>query len=239
MKVVLKKSSFYRSRSKLFFYMKSIKKNKPIHICTRKSYKMRKTVTVNNKTYTCNFGEGKYYTVHKNIEIRQHPKFSGYGLFATGPIRKDEVIWADEEGMKDKTKIYTSEQLKNMKREERNIFYNFGYQVGEDLFIGPITNEEADEDVSNYTNHSCDPNTWLISDYCMLARRDIKTGDEITMDYGTIAPIKEFDCMCGTKYCRGRVKKNDFLNEELIARYGEEHFLEWMRRKIRDIVFKK
>lgn len=41
-------------------------------------------------------GEGKYFSLNKKIEMRKHPKFDGYGLFAKEEIKQGEIIWEDK-----------------------------------------------------------------------------------------------------------------------------------------------
>jgi SET domain-containing protein len=56
-----------------------------------------------------------------------------------------------------------------------------------------------------YVNHSCNPNSrllhWLSKDnearLSIQVVRPVKSGDEITVDYGTIIP-KSFQCTCFT-----------------------------------------
>jgi len=53
-------------------------------------------------------------------------------------------------------------------------------------------------------NHSCDNNTH-VENSCDVAIRDIMAGEEITANYNDDGGI-EFQCMCGSKQCRGVVK---------------------------------
>lgn len=56
-------------------------------------------------------------------------------------------------------------------------------------------------------NHSCDPNA-AVKDWRIIAWKCIRPGDPITLDYkrtetSLAAP---FNCLCGTKNCRGRIE---------------------------------
>ncbi len=63
----------------------------------------------------------------------------------------------------------------------------------------------AAEGPHKYVNHSCTPNgrllTWTSQDGDIMLSiqvvRPVKSGDEITVDYGTIIP-KSFQCTCFT-----------------------------------------
>ena len=56
-------------------------------------------------------------------------------------------------------------------------------------------------------NHSCDPNTEFVG-LNLVARRDIRGGEELTVDYATFYDrhMTPFDCACGSPLCRGRVE---------------------------------
>jgi len=57
-----------------------------------------------------------------------------------------------------------------------------------------------------YINHSCDPNTFM---RCtperaeFYARRDIRRGEELTVDYGESHHDGRLHCRCGAANCRG------------------------------------
>jgi len=79
-------------------------------------------------------------------------------------------------------------------------------------------------------NHSCDPNSWL-EGLNLVARRAIAPGEEIRVDYATYGNniLAPFDCLCGTKKCRGRVHEEDHL-QPFIERYGD-HISDYVRMK--------
>lgn len=43
--------------------------------------------------------------------------------------------------------------------------------------------EDRGEDDGYFINHSCDPNLWLDGPVTLIARRDIRIGEEFTADY--------------------------------------------------------
>ena len=57
-------------------------------------------------------------------------------------------------------------------------------------------------------------------------------GDEITFDYGTSEEHDQmWTCMCGTKYCRGKITGDDWRIPEVQQRY-KSHFLKHIQEKI-------
>ncbi|MBI4090793.1 MAG: SET domain-containing protein [Candidatus Komeilibacteria bacterium] len=70
-------------------------------------------------------------------------------------------------------------------------------------------------------NHSCDPNTGIRGKTRMYALRDIKKGEEITIDYSTIEPqpLWSMPCSCRTKKCRKVVRSIEFLPYTTYRKY--------------------
>lgn len=63
---------------------------------------------------------------------------------------------------------------------------------------------------THYINHSCEPNGYMktVHDHVLvMALRDIRAGEEITIDYySTLHPDKK-KCTCGARSCRGTINK--------------------------------
>ena len=99
----------------------------------------------------------------------------GIGVFAGERIPKGGKIWHFVEGF---DRCYSLKQFKKLPKPARDFLKNYGYLVdGEVLFT-------VDND--RHTNHSDKPNTYLKAGY-VIARRAIRKGEEITVDY------REFD----------------------------------------------
>lgn len=87
------------------------------------------------------------------------------------------------------------------------------------------TKESLDENI----NHSCDANTWLIDEVTIVAKRDIETGEEITLDQGTwnFEDVAYTDnkepCSCGAKDCRKVLTENDWKIPSVQEKY-KGHF---------------
>ncbi len=60
--------------------------------------------------------------------------------------------------------------------------------------------------------HSCDPNLWLDGPFSLVARRRIETGEQLTLDLGTVMsdPGWRIACRCGSPSCRGTLSGDDW-----------------------------
>lgn len=89
--------------------------------------------------------------------------------------------------------------------------------------------------IVHFANHSCDPNLWHAGSYDVVARRDIRADEELTIDYGTNsgAPGFKMRCTCGTTRCRAVVTSQDWRIVELQHRY-EGHWTPALAQLIED-----
>jgi SET domain-containing protein len=63
---------------------------------------------------------------------------------------------------------------------------------------------------THYINHSCDPNSYMRITHghiLFMARRDIRPGEEITLDYETTLHSDKKKCHCKSPTCRGTINK--------------------------------
>src|SRR5437899_8748212 len=75
-------------------------------------------------------------------------------------------------------------------------------QIGDDLFIAPVTQEER-EGAMLYSNHSCDANLGLCGNIVFVALRDIRARKELTHDWCmTDDDSYLIECSCGCANCR-------------------------------------
>lgn len=61
---------------------------------------------------------------------------------------------------------------------------------------------------AEYINHSCDPNlvARIIKGHILyMSLRDIKKGEELTVDYHFDKKVEKVACICGTPKCRGTI----------------------------------
>ncbi len=68
--------------------------------------------------------------------------------------------------------------------------------------------EPADGNPGRLLNHSCEPNARIVDLVRVVAGRDIKAGEEVTIDYALTEedPFWSMDCRCNARGCRGTIK---------------------------------
>jgi uncharacterized protein len=117
------------------------------------------------------------------IEVRYSP-IHGKGLFAASDIAEGELV------MLIRGEVISGDECERREEEEGNVYI---FWNGDDTYI-----DTANTDKIKYINHNCDPNCEVEEgdddSLPLFAIKDIKTGDEITMDYG-YEDIYE-DCSC-------------------------------------------
>ena len=155
-------------------------------------------------------------------EVRES-KIHGRGLFATADIAKDEVV-AVKGGH-----IISRKQLRG------KVTPRLGpveIQIGEDLFIAPVTEDEREGSML-YSNHSCDANIGMRGEITFVAMRDIRAREELTHDWATTDHDDySVKCNCGARSCRGTLTGKDWERPELQARYAG-YFSTYLAHKIK------
>lgn len=111
------------------------------------------------------------------------PSEHGVGVFAVTDIKKDSHLrlFGDAETI-------DLRSLVRKKDEVPEIFRTYCMDRGEEL-ICPT--DFGHMQVGWYLNHSDSPNTYSDSDYKWYALRDIKAGEEITIDYNSLGEPEE------------------------------------------------
>jgi D-alanine-D-alanine ligase-like ATP-grasp enzyme len=122
---------------------------------------------------------------------------SGYGIFASRKIRRNEVIFMGEEMAQ---RIVSKSFVEaNWNQRQKNDFKHYGYPISKEVYI------LWDENPTNWApqNHSCSPNT-AYEGLNVVATRDISEGDELTLDYALFLDdnLEPFVCQCGSPNCR-------------------------------------
>jgi hypothetical protein len=129
--------------------------------------------------------------------------------------------------------------LKKFKgHDKKEWFQKNSYPISDGLFV--VNNAKGP---SLPINHSCEPNLWFEhGNENKYARRSIKKGEELTIDYCTLlikTPGLEeyscFDCKCGEKSCRKRFSLYDCFREELIQKY-KGHFSVYLTNKLKNFL---
>jgi hypothetical protein len=118
---------------------------------------------------------------------RRSTRQKGYGLFATRKFAVGEIVMAGAD----------------VRSVERNDAH--AVQTGREEF-------GREEGLGSWVNHSCDPNCGVrLSEggvFDLVARREIRRDDEVTIDYAMRNYVIEFfppTCRCGVDICRGQV----------------------------------
>jgi hypothetical protein len=151
-------------------------------------------------------------------EAREIPP-KGFGSFAVDPIPMGTIV-ATFGGT-----ILTRINFETYPLEQRSR----SIQIDVDQFVlGPESREPGDS-----INHSCSPNCQLRNATQLITMGPIAVGEELTYDYATsdTSDYDEFECVCGSDNCRGRVSGNDWKLPDLQSRY-QKIFSPYVQRKI-------
>jgi hypothetical protein len=155
-------------------------------------------------------------------------KGAGYGVFAKKPIKKGEMLFVMG------GYILTIKDENNL----RGIVADKPIEISEHFSIGPRKPSDIPRMPQHYVNHSCKPNAGFKGQLFMVALKTIKVGEEIAYDYAMVMhPNKDsngdfcFDCVCGSKLCRGTISENDWSRAELQKRY-DGYFQWYLQEKV-------
>ncbi len=167
--------------------------------------------------------------ISPKIKVR-NSQVHGKGLFAKEPIKKGEIviIWGGNFVNEDKAQK-AKLNGKVIQQIDENVWDVFNYKTRND-------------DPSYNHNHSCNPNTWMKNEVTITARRDIKSKEELTIDYAMFildeAYIMPDKCRCRTTLCRHTITGKDWQLPELQRRY-EKHFNTLLNKKIKNNSYKE
>lgn len=154
-------------------------------------------------------GMARHSARQKKYILKGSP-VSGYGIFATQRILKNDVIFSGE-GLSQRivSKRYVQE---NWNERQKLDFKHYAYPISSEVYI------LWDENPVNWApqNHSCTPNT-AYDGLNVIAIRDIRDGEELTVDYALFIDesMEPFACQCGSVNCREIVFGN---KENAVAR---------------------
>jgi len=72
-----------------------------------------------------------------------------------------------------------------------------------------------------FVNHSCDPSASITDFVKCVAIRDIKKGEEVTIDYATVEDNRfwSMPCSCGASNCREIIRSVQHLPQSAFERY--------------------
>src|SRR5436305_7303326 len=154
-------------------------------------------------------------------EVRES-KIHGCGLFAIADIPKTEIVAVKGGHIVDG---------KTLREKITPVLGPVEIQVGDDLFVAPVTREERDLSML-YSNHSCDPNLGMRGEITFVAMRHVRAGEELTHDWAmTDDDDYSIECSCGAPDCRKTLTGKDWLWADLQTRYAG-YFSAYLARKI-------
>ena len=128
----------------------------------------------------------------------------GLGVFALRGFAKGEFVFRRRHG-----RVVRNRDVALLSEEERRHLCELDWERSA-VLLPP----------GCYLNHSCDPNA-LRKGVDVYARKDIREGDEVTIDYRLNAFTGErWDCSCGSRGCQGYVVSSFFsLSEQRQREY--------------------
>ena len=144
-------------------------------------------------------------------------KVDGVGMYAEDDFKKGDVVFIKGGHILTRDELFSSGVI------------NSYLPLDDNYFLG-ATNKEEEDSIKLFINHSCDPNCGLRGEITFVAMRDIKKGEELTVDYAMIDNEDyEFKCSCGSSSCRGKVTGYDWKRKDVqdkckgyFARYLED-----------------
>lgn len=142
--------------------------------------------------------------IHPNSELRFISPEVGYGVFATQDIPRGTFLWV----LDFFDRILTPAEVGALPSQLRTIVDKYSYQGADGNFVFCW-------DFGRYMNHSCEPTSRGVGDAFEVAIRDVKAGEELTCEYGTLNLLAPMTCYCGAPSCRGTIRRDD------AARYFE------------------
>jgi D-alanine-D-alanine ligase len=149
---------------------------------------------------------------------------NGFATYATRDIARGECLMAFEGAPH--ILVTRSRVESGWDERRREWFRRYAWPLSDEVWV--TWSEEPEE--WRPINHSCDPNSWL-DGLDLVARRPIRKGEEIRIDYATYGNniLAPFDCDCGSEMCRGRIREDDHL-QPFLDRY-EGHISSYVRQK--------
>jgi hypothetical protein len=159
--------------------------------------------------------------ISPKAEVRGSP-IHGRGLFASEAFAEGEVVCVkggyvfDRETLRAMPDWYASAEI----------------QVAEDLYIGPLAEEEREGSMI-FSNHSCEPNVGVRGQIVFVAMRAVAAGEELTHDWATTDDDDyELECNCGASNCRKLITGRDWQRRDLQEKY-RGYFSSYLAEKIR------
>jgi uncharacterized protein len=137
------------------------------------------------------------------MEIKKS-KIQGKGVFVEKPIKKGKIVFKFSDN-----KTYFHSESCDCKRCAMSI------RIGSRRALTPKNNS-----FGWFLNHSCDANCGQ-KGRNIVALRDIKPREEITIDYSSTVGDKEwkFTCSCKSKRCRKILRSVHYLPKKMFKKF--------------------
>jgi uncharacterized protein len=131
-------------------------------------------------------------------------KIDGFGVNIGENVKKGEIV----------SRIKGEMKFKVNKGLEDTFANPDWVGVAKDQWIDPAKPYK-------FLNHSCNPSVGVKGKITLVALRDMKEGEEVTVDYSTIEgdPNWEMKCACGEKNCRKVIRSIEFMPEDQFKKY--------------------
>jgi uncharacterized protein len=145
----------------------------------------------------------------------------GYGMFAKEDIEKGEIVFIKGGHILSKSDLFSSDKINS-------------YLPIDDNFYLAAKDQEEEDEIKLFVNHSCEPNCGLRGEITFISIRKIIQGEELTCDYAFIDNEDyEFKCNCGSSGCRKLITGRDWLLKSIQMKYGK-YFAEYLKDKFID-----
>ncbi len=156
----------------------------------------------------------------------QKSGIEGKGLFVLEDVKKDEFIHYIEGKRVKKVAVNKLDGQTEMRN---------WYGVGKSVWIDPEGTH------FDYLNHSCDPNAAIKGVKSLVALKDIKAGEELTIDYSITDPdpLWEMECACGTKHCRNSIRSIESVPTDVFKKHFPHIPRYFQKRYIRHYIKSK
>ena len=123
---------------------------------------------------------------HNGVYVRLKPsKIHGVGVFAIRNIKKGTDLFPY--GYREKILWIDKKQISGLRGEVRELYDYLAISMGDKLGL-PVNFSQII--IPWYMNHSFKPNAFVDQDYRAIAARNIKKGEEITLNYTTFTDMK-------------------------------------------------
>lgn len=136
--------------------------------------------------------------IHPDTELRYVNDVIGYGVFATRHIPRGTITWVRD----DLDQAFSPEHVLRLSDRYKQILDKYGYldRHGDTVLCW---------DNARFMNHSCEASCLSPGYDFEVAVRDLRPGDELTDDYGTLNLDSSFICACSLPTCRGEIEPQD------------------------------